>query len=150
VDVLVTHLSLSRRARHRTISELAAFAARERRRSGSLGAVLMGDLNAQPDEATTAALERCGTAYGGPWLDAWKARHGGSARGGTWPAIAPFRRIDYVFVQPPASWEVRGCEIEPVSGSDHRGLLARLRLRATARALEPVEPEPAVDTAAVR
>ena len=50
VDVLCTHLSLSRRARERTLGELGAFAARERERSGSEGAVLVGDFNAPPQE----------------------------------------------------------------------------------------------------
>ena len=128
LDVFVTHLSLSRRARERTAFELMTFAARERTRSGSHGAVLMGDLNAQPAESIIGALETCGSRWGGPWTDTWKSANGNRGRGATWPAIAPFRRLDYIFVQPAPTWSVCTCDLEPVSGSDHRGLLARIRL----------------------
>jgi endonuclease/exonuclease/phosphatase family metal-dependent hydrolase len=56
IDVLVTHLSLSRRARTRTVRELLSFAERERERSGSVGAVLMGDFNAPPSEEAIARV----------------------------------------------------------------------------------------------
>ncbi|MGK4009306.1 endonuclease/exonuclease/phosphatase family protein [Sorangium sp. So ce1036] len=125
IDVLVTHLSLSRRARARTVRELARFAARERQRSGSLGAVLMGDLNALPSEEAVCYLRA--TAGDAGWLDAWMEAHPGKA-GGTWPAGLPLRRIDYVFVQPGEGWAVTRCERAPFSGSDHHGVAAWLRL----------------------
>ena len=125
VDVFVTHLSLSRRARVRTMRELVAFAARERERSGSACAVLMGDLNAVPHEPAIAALEAGDRA--GAWLDAWTQAHG-RARGGTWPSFAPLRRIDYVFYQPRELWRLEACGREPLSGSDHLGVVARLSL----------------------
>lgn len=127
VDVLVTHLSLSHRARVRTVRELMAFAEAQRARSGGAGAVLVGDLNAAPGEPAIHALE--GPLHGA-WRDAWKHAHGARARGGTWPAVAPVRRIDYVFLQPPGAWKVLACEREPAGASDHRGLVARLRLVA--------------------
>jgi endonuclease/exonuclease/phosphatase family metal-dependent hydrolase len=133
VDVFVTHMSLSARARKRTVLELCAFADRERRRSGSIGAVLMGDLNATPEEDCIAALETP-TSEGGSWLDLWKHVHGARVRGGTWPVLVPFRRIDYLFVQPQASFSVERCERLPWAGSDHCGLVARLRLRPSAAA----------------
>jgi len=120
VDAVVTHLSISRRARIRTVHELLGFVGLGRSRSPGLGAVLMGDLNAPPGEETIAALE------GGGWLDAWKSANGPRRRGGTWPAIAPSRRIDYILVRPPAKWRVLGCRREPASGSDHRGVVASL------------------------
>ncbi len=126
VDVHCTHLSLSKRARERTLAELVAFAAKERPRSGSHGAVLVGDFNATPDEPALATLEAAG------WVDAWKEA-GAAGRGGTWPAGIPFRRIDYVWVQPGAGWEIAGCARTPVSGSDHVGLVAHLRVPAPGR-----------------
>jgi endonuclease/exonuclease/phosphatase family metal-dependent hydrolase len=121
VDVHCTHLSLSKHARERTLAEVVAHAMRERERSGSLGAMLVGDFNATPEEPALEALEAAG------WIDAWKDA-GAAGRGGTWPAGLPFRRIDYVWVQPGAGWEIAECARTPVSGSDHVGLLARIRL----------------------
>src|SRR5262249_24440351 len=51
-EVMVTHLSLSKEARARTLPEVVAFAGR---RPG--GAVLVGDFNATPDEGSLGALE---------------------------------------------------------------------------------------------
>jgi endonuclease/exonuclease/phosphatase family metal-dependent hydrolase len=92
VDVFVTHLSLSPRARSRTAAELLAFAERERRRSGSDAAVLLGDLNAHSGEECITEIERA-SRHGRPWCDAWKAAHGQGA-GDTWPALWPLRRLD--------------------------------------------------------
>jgi len=117
VDVFVTHLSISRAARSRTVPELLAFT---RSRLLRPRAVLMGDLNAEPDESSVVALEQAG------WLDAWKSARGPERRGGTWPALAPFRRIDYIFVQPAAARIVRACERATVRGSDHLGVVTRL------------------------
>ncbi|WP_437484959.1 endonuclease/exonuclease/phosphatase family protein [Sorangium sp. So ce1014] len=127
IDVLVTHLSLSKRARARTVRELVRFAAREREKSGSLGAVLMGDFNALPSEEAVCYLQA--SAGDGCWLDAWTQAHPGKA-GGTWPAGLPLRRIDYVFVQPGEGWTITRCERAPFSGSDHHGVVAWLRLGA--------------------
>jgi len=119
LDAVVTHLSLSKRARARTLVELGAFASNERER----GAVLMGDFNATPDEAGFQTLAEDG------WVDAWA--HTSSDRGGTWPSPAPFRRIDYVWVRrggrDGGGWDIRECTRTAVSGSDHVGVLVRLR-----------------------
>jgi endonuclease/exonuclease/phosphatase family metal-dependent hydrolase len=123
VDVSVTHLSLSRRAREQTVPELLDFAADERSRSASRGAILMGDLNAGPREGTIAMLEAA------HWVDLWKRGKNPSSRGGTFPAFAPYHRIDYLLVKPQDCWEVHRCERQPFSGSDHRGVAAWLRLR---------------------
>ena len=129
VDVFVTHLSLSAKARHRTVRELLQFTARERQRSGSVGAVLMGDLNATPDDPAVAALVSPDDAGQAAWVDAWSRAHPG-ARGGTWPAVWPFRRIDYQLLSPGGAWEVLSCERLRFAGSDHLGVLAGLRLLA--------------------
>ena len=113
LDLFVTHLSVSRRARARTVHELLAFTSRER-------AILVGDLNAEPDEPTIGVLRD------GGWLDAWSASHDPGARGGTWPAVGPRRRIDYILARPAGAWVVHSCERVPPSGSDHLGVLARL------------------------
>ncbi len=125
VDAFVTHLSLSRSARLRTVPELLDFASRGRARSASRGAVLMGDLNAEPDEPAIALLEGGGEPSAGGWLDAWASANGADARGGTWPAIAPYRRIDYIFSQPADGWAVHACR-RAMTASDHLGLVARL------------------------
>lgn len=93
VDVFVTHLSVSRRARGRTIHELLAFSREPTRWSGR-GAILLGDLNAEPDEAIVSILEGGGEVDGDTWLDAWRTANGHERRGRTWPAVAPYRRID--------------------------------------------------------
>jgi endonuclease/exonuclease/phosphatase family metal-dependent hydrolase len=116
IDVFVTHLSLSWRARARTIDELVRFAERERSRSKSDGAILLGDLNATPGEAAMRALNE-------RWVDAWRG-----PGGATWPLVAPSRRIDYVLAQPPSGWAVRGCGRRRTLGSDHLGVVARLGL----------------------
>jgi endonuclease/exonuclease/phosphatase family metal-dependent hydrolase len=119
VDVFVTHLSLSRHARTRTAAELLTFVRELHERTGSIAAVVGGDLNADPTEEAVEVLEAQLT-------DAWRAAHG-TDRGGTWPAIFPFRRIDYVFVRGDAA-SVESCRRVPYSGSDHLGLMARIRL----------------------
>lgn len=125
IDVLVTHLSLSRPARARTVRELVRFADRERQKSGSAGAVLMGDFNALPSEEAVCFLEA--SSGGAGWIDAWKHAHPHS-RGGTWPAGLPLRRIDYVFVQPEERWRILRCERTPFAGSDHHGVAAWLEI----------------------
>jgi endonuclease/exonuclease/phosphatase family metal-dependent hydrolase len=117
LDAMVTHLSLSRRARARTIAELIAFASAGRPEGAN--AIIIGDLNATPDEPTLEALASHG------WLDAWAHRHD-RERGGTWPAGLAFKRLDYVFARPASGWSIGDVTRAPVSGSDHQGLVARL------------------------
>lgn len=123
-DVFVTHLPISRKARARVVAEVVAFAAEARRLSGSAGAVLVGDLNAAPSEAPIRALSA-------GWTDAWHHTHPARALGtlgGTWPSVSPFIRIDYIFAQLGEGWSLTSCERAPFVGSDHRGLLAEIRL----------------------
>ncbi|MFT3767507.1 MAG: endonuclease/exonuclease/phosphatase family protein [Minicystis sp.] len=122
IEVLVTHLSLSKKARERTIRELVIFAAEERRGSRSDGSVLLGDFNASPAEAALAHLEGPGG-----WVDAWD-RANPQDSGATWPAAVPFRRLDYVWVQLGSGWKVAECKRMPIAGSDHVGLWARVTM----------------------
>jgi endonuclease/exonuclease/phosphatase family metal-dependent hydrolase len=126
LDVFVTHLSLSRSARARTLPELRAFIARRRHPGGA--ALLLGDFNASPDEPALADLAGSGGDADG-WVDAWLQAHPSGARGGTWPALLLLRRIDYVFVSPPGAWQVKSCDRVAGTGSDHLGVVTRLRLR---------------------
>jgi endonuclease/exonuclease/phosphatase family metal-dependent hydrolase len=120
VDVFVTHLSLSRRARARTVPELFEFIAGERPPSSESAAILMGDFNAGPGELRASPLGQ------GEWLDAWTSTRGARAGGGTYPAPLPFWRIDYVFIRTKGRWSVRRCSRQRFSGSDHRGVAAWL------------------------
>jgi endonuclease/exonuclease/phosphatase family metal-dependent hydrolase len=131
VALLVTHLSLSARARQRTVKELLCFAAQAF--AGTMATVLLGDLNALPGEKVLHALESCEAALGGSWCDAWKIAHGERSHGPTWPAFWPVRRLDYVFVRPPSRWLVRACHREPPTGSDHLGVMAWLGLHEAQR-----------------
>ena len=126
VDVFVTHLSLSASARYRTIGEITTMVTRERARSGARGALLLGDFNAVPDEPAIAALVDASSDEL-RWIDSWRDTHPGE-RGGTWPPVLPFRRIDYVLANPPSAWRVVSCERLRFAGSDHLGVLARLRV----------------------
>lgn len=114
VDVFVTHLSLSRLARARTTEEILAFTGRARRGPS----VLMGDMNATPDESIHARLQTS-------WRDAWLARNG-RRKGGTWPSLLPFLRYDYVYVSDDLT--VEDAHRLPFAGSDHRGVIAELRV----------------------
>ncbi len=120
IDVFVTHLPISKRARARTVHEVLTFAEEGRKASGSQGAVLMGDFNATPREEPIRALEAT-------WTDAWSAVHPGEL-GATWPSVAPVTRIDYVFAQLGAGWEIVEAARAPFAGSDHAGVLATIRL----------------------
>lgn len=120
IDVMVTHLSLSKRARERTMRELVIFATETRKCSKSAGAVLAGDFNASPTEPALDHLEN-----EGGWSDAWDlANPNGS--GATWPAAVAFRRLDYVWVQLGSGWRVAECKRMPIAGSDHVGLWTRI------------------------
>jgi endonuclease/exonuclease/phosphatase family metal-dependent hydrolase len=116
INTFVAHLSLSRRARDRSVLELVALASPQRARPG----LLMGDLNAEPGEPTVGVL----TGVAGEWVDAWASAN--RSGGGTWPAIAPYRRIDYILTRPRDGWAVRDCR-RVFTGSDHLGVVARLQ-----------------------
>jgi endonuclease/exonuclease/phosphatase family metal-dependent hydrolase len=135
VQVVVAHLSLSQRARARTLAELSSAVAEAAVRRASDVSVILGDFNAPPGER--ALVELC-TQTREPWVDAWVAKHG--TRGGsTWPAPLPFRRIDYVFVQVPPAFGVVDCQRVLHMGSDHCALWARLQGEPSRRAHEAMQ-----------
>jgi endonuclease/exonuclease/phosphatase family metal-dependent hydrolase len=78
--------------------------------------ILMGDLNAPPDGAELAPLFA-------RMRDAWA---GNVDPGFTFPAVAPARRIDYVFVAGPLV--VTTARVLETVASDHRPVLAHLVL----------------------
>jgi endonuclease/exonuclease/phosphatase family metal-dependent hydrolase len=79
--------------------------------------VLVGDLNAVPGSPELAPLYA-------HWLDSWLVASGGD--GFTYPAEAPDRRIDYVFVPP--GTRVTRADVRPTLASDHLPYTVRMRL----------------------
>jgi endonuclease/exonuclease/phosphatase family metal-dependent hydrolase len=82
---------------------------------------MLGDLNATPDAPSFTGLLRDSglrDAFDGPrWRPTWRA--------GFWPLAI---RIDHVLVSKDVC--VEHVEVGPGLGSDHRPLMARLRLRS--------------------
>jgi endonuclease/exonuclease/phosphatase family metal-dependent hydrolase len=78
-----------------------------------------GDLNARPESAIHARLRAAG------FRDAWEGCGTGDAM--TFPAGAPDRRIDYLYVT--GATRCERAEVLPGEAPDHRPVLFRLRLR---------------------
>lgn len=98
--------------RARQVAELLAYVG-----PASAGPTLvLGDLNAPPDAPELRPLLA-------RLRDAWPADAG---PGGTYPAAAPVKRIDYVLVSP--HFRVRGARVPPTDASDHRPVVAELVL----------------------
>jgi endonuclease/exonuclease/phosphatase family metal-dependent hydrolase len=74
--------------------------------------LIMGDLNAQPDDPEIEMLRQAGLA------DALEV--GGVTPGFTYPAPDPARRIDYIWLSPDLS--AGNVVIPPATASDHRGI----------------------------
>ncbi len=156
VDCFLTHLeSISAEARAVQIQELAEFIAEHASPDRPL--VLMGDMNVAADESAAAGdaatsdteyrrLRQALRVGDAPLVDLWPAAH--TARGGTSDALAggECRRIDYIFLSPPAAsggipWQARDVRVEPFldaavaqgSLSDHAGIACRLELVAGQR-----------------
>lgn len=118
IVVLNTHLDASGDETWRMRETADALrAAAEFRRSG-LPLLLGGDLNARPESSVHEVLRGAG------FRDAWPAC--GSGDGFTFPAAAPARRIDYLYLPPGA--QCVEAHVLPGEASDHRALLVRLRL----------------------
>jgi endonuclease/exonuclease/phosphatase (EEP) superfamily protein YafD len=115
------------RARDRTLLATAV-----RARTSPIPVVVLGDLNATPDAPAFARLLRDSglrDAFDGHrWRPTWQA--------GFWPLAI---QIDHVLVSKGLC--VEHAEVGPGLGSDHRPVIARLRLRSVES--EPVTP-PAV------
>jgi len=119
VHVLNTHLSAEGPGTYRK-QQLVALLAHTRRLVPSAEPLILGgDFNARPDSdeiaATSLALE-----------DAWVACGLGADAGNTFPAHAPDRRIDYVFLR---GLRCDAARVHATTASDHRPVVVRLRLR---------------------
>jgi endonuclease/exonuclease/phosphatase family metal-dependent hydrolase len=77
-----------------------------------------GDFNARPESAVHAELRDAG------FRDAWEGCGAGDEM--TFPAGAPDRRIDYLYIAGDTRCE--GARVLPSQASDHRPVLFRLRL----------------------
>jgi endonuclease/exonuclease/phosphatase family metal-dependent hydrolase len=116
--VLNTHLDASgdETCRVREMADLLRAAAELRERG--LPLLLGGDFNARPESPVHEAVRAAG------FRDAWTECGGGD--GHTFPAAAPTRRIDYLYLPPGA--RCLDARVLPGEASDHRALLVRLRL----------------------
>jgi endonuclease/exonuclease/phosphatase family metal-dependent hydrolase len=87
---------------------------------GDLGLPLLlgGDLNARPESPIHQMLRGAG------FRDAWVEC--GTGDGMTFPAVAPDRRIDYLYLT--GGMRCLEARVLPGEASDHRALLVRLRL----------------------
>jgi len=117
VTVAAMHLGLDAAERRRHVDEVLAELARF-----DAPVILAGDVNEEPTEPAWRVLaDRCQDGFA-------VAPAGG---GPTFPAGAPSRRIDGIFVDP--RLEVLSCAVPDVAGvegaSDHRPILAVLRSR---------------------
>jgi endonuclease/exonuclease/phosphatase (EEP) superfamily protein YafD len=81
--------------------------------------LLGGDFNARPESAVHGELRGAG------FRDGWAGCGQGDAS--TFPARAPARRIDYLYLTGAA--RCRSARVLPTQASDHRPLLMRVRLR---------------------
>jgi endonuclease/exonuclease/phosphatase family metal-dependent hydrolase len=129
VHVFNTHFSLSAAARLSNAVETARFIQEV---SGADPAIVMGDLNATPDEAAIQFLHGGFSHNGatGDFTDCWTAAHPDEP-GFTYASFGPVRRIDYAFARSmPAgriSAEIIGDEAKAgVYASDHLGMVIEL------------------------
>lgn len=78
----------------------------------------------------TPAFELVGRVMKSGYADAYCAAGGAEAGGATWPAGAPERRIDYIFVPSSFAAAIRACapvsEPAAVAASDHLPVLAEI------------------------
>ena len=112
--LLNTHLDASGPDTFRLREAAALLEIAGRLREAGARVLVGGDFNATPESAVIAAVLEAG------WRDGWAAC-GGAGEGLTFPAKAPVKRIDYLFLPP----ETR-CDSAAVVGgevSDHRGVL---------------------------
>jgi acetylornithine deacetylase/succinyl-diaminopimelate desuccinylase-like protein/endonuclease/exonuclease/phosphatase family metal-dependent hydrolase len=117
IGVLNTHLDPSADDFHRLQEVATIVEAGAALRKRQAFTVVSGDFNAEPG---TATIERM-TAGG--WTDAWAAC--GTGDGRTFPADAPVKRIDYLFLAPGLTCEE--AEVLETTTSDHRPLLVQVR-----------------------
>ena len=119
VFVFNTHFSLSARARLQNAADVSEFV---REVSGDAVAVLMGDLNAEPQADSIRLLHGDFVHDGerGDFIDCWPAAHPDDP-GFTYASFDPVRRIDYVFVR---NASVSGVTARIVGGESKNGVYA--------------------------
>ena len=79
---------------------------------GRDGAVIMGDLNAEPDSPVLGLARNAGL------LDAFELA--GSGDGFTFRSDDPYQRIDYILLSP--DWSASEFQIPDSTASDHLGI----------------------------
>jgi endonuclease/exonuclease/phosphatase family metal-dependent hydrolase len=112
--LLNTHLDASGPDTFRRREAAALLEIAGRLRQGGARVLLGGDFNATPESAVIAGV------LGAGWRDGWAAC-GGAGEGLTFPAKAPAKRIDYLFLPPGARCD--SAEVVGGEASDHRGVL---------------------------
>ena len=117
VAVVNTHLDASgddhyRRQEVESVRRIAADV-----RASHAWTVVGGDFNAEPGTPTIRAL------LGDGWQDAWAVCGGGDAL--TYPAAAPVKRIDYLFI--PDGFGCTDARVIETTTSDHRPVLVTVR-----------------------
>jgi endonuclease/exonuclease/phosphatase family metal-dependent hydrolase len=118
LTVLNTHLDASADDAWR-VQEVATVLRVARTAGQGMPLLLGGDFNARPESVVHAAVRAAG------FRDAWEGC--GEGDGPTFPAAAPSRRIDYLYLT--GEVRCRAAEVPAGEASDHRPLLVRLRLR---------------------
>ncbi|MFJ8149926.1 endonuclease/exonuclease/phosphatase family protein [Streptomyces sp. NPDC096048] len=116
VQVFVTHLDYRSdpAVRVAQVADTRRIMARERAALPGARQVLLGDFNAEPAAPELASLWR-------------ELRDAGPGTGGTYPAAAPVKRIDYVTVG--KGVRVRGASVPAEAvASDHRPVVAEVSL----------------------
>src|SRR5205814_982344 len=131
VHVFDTHFSLSAEARFANAREAFRFLDE---RAGQDPAILMGDLNAEPEERSIQFLvgKQAVDGQEGDLLDCWVTANP-SGSGYTYASFGPVRRIDYVLARnlpsgPISASLVGEISVDGVFASDHLGVVADLPL----------------------
>ncbi|HUG40440.1 MAG TPA: endonuclease/exonuclease/phosphatase family protein [Longimicrobiales bacterium] len=116
VGIVNTHLDPSRSDAYRRqeVEAVRRIAADLRARHPRT--IVGGDFNAEPGSATIGSMLADG------WRDAWSEC--GAGDGGTYPADAPIKRIDYVLLAP--GFGCADARVVPTTTSDHRPVLVTL------------------------
>lgn len=112
--LLNTHLDASGPDTFRRREAAALLESAGRLRGGGARVLVGGDFNATPESAVIADV------LGAGWRDGWAAC-GGAGEGLTFPAKAPTKRIDYLFL--PAGIRCDSAAVVGGEASDHRGVL---------------------------
>lgn len=122
VSVYVTHLAANatRRERQAQVAEVLARIDEDGHvTAGPFRPVLLGDLNANPDDAVVAMVKV-------GFVDVWAQLRGGQAGFTSNPTLSLDRRIDYVFVGRTSGLRPAAVSVDPEVLSDHLPVVAEL------------------------